>query len=748
MKAFHQNKPKTLERGFLLLALLVLISLDVNGQVLTPLDIPVVKGSKQLHYPFAGGMSAPQFSEIDLDNDGQKDLFVFDRNGNVVSTYLNKGYKGVINYAYAPEYVSLFPNIHTWCLLHDFNGDGIEDIFKAPDVLGVAGIEVWRGSRENGQLKFTKIKNPSFPADVLTYRINGSVTNIYVSIVDILGIYDLDNDGDTDILTFEPDGSYLYSYVNKAVENGFGRDTFVMEFSDRCFGKFIENQFNEQITLSPNSGDCANFFNNRKGDRHTGSTITPFDADCDGDVDLLLGDVSGEYLTFLKNGSNTAEAWFTDKDNRWPSSDTSVRIQSFPAAYLIDANNDGFKDVVIASNESNSNQNVDNVWLYLHQGDSCTGNYVLATKNFLIEEMLHFGTGCHPAFLDVNNDGLQDIVVGSNGIAQAGVLRQNRLFLLLNNGTPTQPSFSLASQDFLQLSKLTTNFSRLAPCSGDIDGDGDQDLFLGNSNGTLMFFRNDNFQFNLISTEYQNIFVGPNSSPVLFDFDQDGLLDFIIGESNNSLNFYKNKGTKTLAIFDEFSDMAPNSENVGKLFDKNNFATQNGSPEIFNTREETYLLMGFNFDSLSLYRVNSTNPETPFTLLKKNVLPEKLGRRLNPAATDLNNDGKMDFAVGNERGGMSIYTSDINMEDVITGAPNLTPDEIQIFPVPADNFIFIKNPHNKGNYKVFDTEGRLRLQGSFDADFRISVQSMNNGVYYIFLQSEGLVFRKAFSIVR
>ena len=88
------------------------------------------------------------------------------------------------------------------------------------------------------------------------------------------------------------------------------------------------------------------------------------------------------------------------------------------------------------------------------------------------------------------------------------------------------------------------------------------------------------------------------------------------------------------------------------------------------------------------------------------------------------------------------------MEDVITDIPKLNKEEIEIFPVPADDFIFIINSKNKGSYKVFDTTGRLQTQGNYDADFRISVQSLNNGVYYLLLESEGLAFRKTFSIIR
>ena len=227
----------------ILISLFFSVSSNLSAQTLVPIDIPIIVNGKTLNSAFVGGLSAPQFSQIDLDNDGKKDLFIFDRNGNVKVTFLNKGGIGEVNYQYAPQYESFFPNMHTWCLLKDFNGDGIEDIFKAPDVLGIAGIEVWRGNRNNGQLSFEKIKNPEFAVDVLTYKFNNIVSNIYASIIDLTGIEDVDNDGDMDILSFEPDGSFLQLYLNKAVEQSMGRDTFIMTFEENCFGKFVEINF-------------------------------------------------------------------------------------------------------------------------------------------------------------------------------------------------------------------------------------------------------------------------------------------------------------------------------------------------------------------------------------------------------------------------------------------------------------------------------------------------------------------------
>ena len=77
-----------------------------------------------LKFPWAGGMNECQFSAIDLNFDGIKDLFVFDKSGNRILTFLNNGTAGQPDYIYAPEYEQYFPALHDWATLIDYNKDG------------------------------------------------------------------------------------------------------------------------------------------------------------------------------------------------------------------------------------------------------------------------------------------------------------------------------------------------------------------------------------------------------------------------------------------------------------------------------------------------------------------------------------------------------------------------------------------------------------------------------------------------
>ena len=51
----------------------------------------VVQGTDTLRNAWAGGLDAPQFSNIDLNGDGNQDLFVFDRSNHRVFTFPERG---------------------------------------------------------------------------------------------------------------------------------------------------------------------------------------------------------------------------------------------------------------------------------------------------------------------------------------------------------------------------------------------------------------------------------------------------------------------------------------------------------------------------------------------------------------------------------------------------------------------------------------------------------------------------------
>ena len=192
-----------------------------NGEYVPAINIPVTHNGTLLENPWVGGFNAPIFSEIDMNGDGVKDLFVFDRDGFRISTFINNGTVGQVDYHHAPEYRKRFPaGMHDWVLLKDFNCDGKEDIFTYSYS---GGMTVYRNdyTPQNG-LQFSL-------AYTLVNSKYGSITaNLYVASVNLPALADVDNDGDLDLISNnlnEPAGIYE-NHSRELLKNNFVKVKF------------------------------------------------------------------------------------------------------------------------------------------------------------------------------------------------------------------------------------------------------------------------------------------------------------------------------------------------------------------------------------------------------------------------------------------------------------------------------------------------------------------------------------------
>ena len=163
--------------------------------------------------PWNGGFNAPQFSNIDLNQDNVTDMISFDRQGDMLRTYIHLPASGrwMLDWSYAAD----FPPLVDWVLAADYDQDGIEDLFTSSSVSGVAGITVYKGSYANGHWSFKEKLDRG--KSYLQVTAGGGLTNLYVSWDDIPAITDIDGDGDLDILVFEPGGSFISYFANQSI---------------------------------------------------------------------------------------------------------------------------------------------------------------------------------------------------------------------------------------------------------------------------------------------------------------------------------------------------------------------------------------------------------------------------------------------------------------------------------------------------------------------------------------------------
>ena len=728
-------------------------------------SITVTEYGRLKNNPWCAGFNNPQFASADLNRDGLPDLVVFEPSQGV-RTFINKGTPGNPDYKDAPSYALNFPPVSSYMILADYNCDGIPDLFMQH---GPDGFSAYKGYY-NGQneLCFTYYMD-------LFY----GTTNAYNNPGDIPAILDVDNDGDLDFIAYGQQGETMNLYRNMRVEWGLDCDTIAITLSDQCWGKVEQLYFRTHILdyTCVNQGDRSSDTAHRI--THTGNTPCLFDWDMDGDYDYLDGNIIYNEMTFLKNGrmeTGSPVDTMIEQDTTWQTSGTPIELPAWPAAFNIDVDQDGKKDLLISPNLSNT-ENYNCIWYYKNYSTPGFPDWRFQTDSFLVDESIDVGTASYPMLFDYDKDGLPDLFVGSAGYFQPDGSFRSRISYYHNTSTPGHPSLTLQTKDFLNID--TCGFTGTAIAFGDIDNDGKSDMIIGHEDGTLSYFKNmaasetvvpdwQLVQRVLTDSSGDTIYVYASAAPCIYDLDKDGKKDLLIGSIQGTLQYYRNVNT----IPGTISLQLENTDIGGVRSDPRRSWSGFSAPFIgkIDSTNVEYLLVGSGSGAINRFTgfqggdtsiayplVDSQYSyiDTMYNLYAHNGGPYGTydDERSTVTAGHVGGDSTYYMIVGNLKGGLDLYKWEIRQT---TGTNNMVNEngKIAVYPNPAKDLLNINwsgilQPQVQVSF--INMAGQTYYSASFPASTghaAISTTTLPSGMYVCVLQSGVNRYYSKFTVVR
>lgn len=255
------------------------------------------------------------------------------------------------------------------------------------------------------------------------------------------------------------------------------------------------------------------------------------------------------------------------------------------------------------------------------------------------------GTFPGPTLGDLDGDGDLDAIVGSGGA----------LHYFKNTGTASAPVYTgavpIAGVNLTSMSK---------PTLGDLDGDGDLDAVVGQTDGTLHYYKNTgtaNAPSYVEQTGSANPFNGIDvffgSTPALGDLDGDGDLDAVVGRTfDRNVHYFKNTGTASAPVYVEQTGSANpfNDVRVG-LDSAPALADLDGDGDLDAIIGED--------DGILHYYQNTGTASVPVyaeqTGSANLVSDIRVRAYSTPAFGDLNGDGRLDAIVGQSNGEVRVF---------------------------------------------------------------------------------------------
>ena len=572
----------------------------------------VVRDGAPLANSFTGGIDSPVFQCADIDGDGRRDLFVLDKDRRLI-LYRNTSTTSPPQFELTSfDFQNL--NVGLWFRFVDIDGDGDQDIFcNGPNATVNFHRNTGTASDPHYVLELETVKDQ-----------NGAV--ILSEEISVPAFADLDGDGDFDFFSGNSVGSIWY-YENVGTASIFNF-------------RFVTDRY-QNITIIGVGGSAApsgagprkgNLPGGVTGGRLHGAMALAFgDVDGDGDQDLAWGDFFNKSLYFLRNTGTPVNPQLVLSDSTWPR-ETPVLTDGFNMPQLADLNNDGKLDLLVGV--LSQGYSLDNFMYYRNDGTGQSHHFVLETRNLI--PTLDVGSASSPSFADVDGDGDLDLVIGSE---------DGKLALFERTGIGASASFRHTTDRFVDLPGLFN----VSPAFGDLDGDGNLDLLVGDANGRLRLYRGatnfaEDTAFSLRTTSF-----GQNGAPAFVDIDNNGTLDLFVGTGGGRIQYFHNTGTVANPVFElqtAFFDSIDVGDDAKPVFaDLDN----DGDPD---------LVLGARDGSMTYCRNDGTTSSFSFTLVKDFFLEINAGARAAPAFADIDGDGDFDLFLGNIKGGLYFHCND------------------------------------------------------------------------------------------
>ena len=287
--------------------------------------------------------------------------------------------------------------------------------------------------------------------------------------------------------------------------------------------------------------------------------------------------------------------------------------------------------------------------------------------------------------------------------------------------------------DYLGLDDLGFTLA-LYPSFKDLDGDGDQDLIIGDLNGLLHYFENtaglgNTAIFSLSipgipDNTGEVIDIGQFATPFIVDINRDGKMDMIIGERAGNLNYYQNTGSNETFEFTLIDDTFGGVEMPGNL--NEGFSV----PFIIDSEEGYHLMVGSNMGEVVHFYPIEDDLSSDFPVENDNILPFYEGKRSGVVIADIANTEGLEMIVGNYRGGLGYYkqTEMVGIDHQIKPS-----SPFNIFPNPTKDILNLSVPKEiMFSYSIYNNLGqKLIAKEKLIGDQIIELDKLSSGCYYI-----------------